>query len=80
MTVLKGYQELVDELLVEKRRGLGLFVRPDAHDRLMNAERRKFLTEQWPEVAATIRRLGLTPEELERSARSGASADEDGER
>lgn len=64
LTVLKGYQELVDEELVEKRRGIGMFVRPGARDLLLAAERRKFLAEEWPRVRATIQRLGLTPEEL----------------
>ena len=64
ITVLKGYQELVDEQLVETRRGLGMFVRSGARDLLLQGERAKFLTEQWPRVQATIRRLGLTPEEL----------------
>jgi GntR family transcriptional regulator len=64
LTVLKGYQELVDEELVEKRRGLGMFVKPGAHDLLLKGERQKFLGEHWPRVHATIRRLGLSPEEL----------------
>jgi GntR family transcriptional regulator len=64
LTVLKGYQELVDEELVEKKRGIGMFVRPGARDLLLAAERRRFLAEQWPRVHATIQRLGLTPEEL----------------
>src|SRR5512134_1218137 len=64
LTVLKGYQELVDEELVEKRRGIGMFVRPGARDLLLAAERRKFLAEEWPRVRATIQRLGLMPEEL----------------
>lgn len=64
LTVLKAYQSLVDERLVEKRRGLGMFVRPGARDVLMTGERQRFLSEQWPQVLATIRRLGLTPEEL----------------
>ena len=64
LTVLKGYQQLVDEQLVEKRRGLGMFIRPGAHDLLLKAEREKFLAEQWPRVHATIQRLGLTAEEL----------------
>ena len=68
LTVLKGYQALVDEDLVEKRRGLGLFVRPGARERLLSDERRRFLAEQWPEIAAIIRRLGLTPEELQAAA------------
>jgi GntR family transcriptional regulator len=59
LTVLKGYQQLADEGLVEKRRGLGMFVNTGAKDALFAAERERFLTEEWPVVAATIRRLGL---------------------
>ena len=60
----KGYEQLVDEQLVEKRRGLGLFINPGARALLLKAERDRFLAEQWPEIAATIERLGLTPKEL----------------
>ena len=69
ITVLKSYQQLVDEELVEKRRGLGMFVKPGARERLLAAEREKFLAEQWPRIDATIRRLGLTAEELLRAAK-----------
>src|SRR5437667_145854 len=61
LTVLKGYQQLVDEQLVETRRGLGMFVKAGARDLLLQGEREKFLAEQWPRVYATIQRLGLTP-------------------
>ena len=64
LTVLKGYQELVDEELVESRRGLGMFVLPGARARLLEAERRRFLDDQWPRIRATIQRLGISPEEL----------------
>jgi GntR family transcriptional regulator len=64
LTVLKAYQELVDEELVEKRRGLGMFVKSGARNLLLKGERQKFLSEQWPRVYATIQRLGLTPKEL----------------
>lgn len=64
ITVLKGYQELVDEQLVETRRGRGMFVRPGARDLLMDAERQKFLTDQWPRIHETIRRLGLSAKDL----------------
>jgi GntR family transcriptional regulator len=64
ITVLKGYQELVDQQLVEKKRGLGMYVREGARDLLMQGERQKFLAEQWPRIYATIQRLGLNPEEL----------------
>jgi len=64
LTVLKGYQELVDEDLVEKRRGLGMFVKAGARRLLLAGERRKFLSEEWPRIHETIQRLGLTPEDL----------------
>jgi GntR family transcriptional regulator len=64
LTVLKGYQQLVDEELVEKRRGLGMFINTGARALLLQGERRKFLAEQWPRVYATIQRLGLTAQEL----------------
>ena len=64
LTVLKGYQELVDEELVEKRRGLGMYVKSGARDLLLQAERRKFLAEEWPRIYATMLRLGLTTDEL----------------
>ena len=64
LTVLKGYQQLVDEELVEKRRGLGMFVNAGARALLLKGERQKFLAEDWPRIYETIQRLGLTPEEL----------------
>ena len=64
LTVLKGYQELVDEELVEKRRGLGMFVKDGARNLLLKGERQKFLAEEWPRVYETIQRLGLKAEEL----------------
>src|SRR5438132_91283 len=64
LTVLKAYQELVDEQLVETRRGLGMFVNAGARDLLLKGERQKFLTEEWPRVAAKIQRLGVTRKEL----------------
>jgi GntR family transcriptional regulator len=64
LTVLKGYQELVDEKLVESRRGLGMFVNSGARKLLLQGERQKFLAEEWPRVYENIQRLGLTAEEL----------------
>src|ERR1700704_3189839 len=61
LTVLKGYQLLVDEQLVEKRRGLGMFINVGARNLLLKGERQKFLAEQWPAIHATIERLRLTP-------------------
>jgi GntR family transcriptional regulator len=74
LTVLKAYQELVDEELVEKKRGLGMFVKAGARNLLLKGERQKFLAEHWPSVAATIQRLGITPKELMRAAASRRSA------
>jgi GntR family transcriptional regulator len=67
ITVLKAYQGLVDEGLVETRRGRGMFINTGTRELLLQAEREKFLAEHWPRVHATIRRLGLTPEELLKS-------------
>jgi GntR family transcriptional regulator len=71
LTVLKAYQQLVDEQLVETRRGLGMFVNAGARDLLLKGERDRFLTEEWPEIAKTIHRLGITPEELDGAAKKG---------
>ena len=71
LTVLKAYQQLVGEELVETRRGLGMFVKAGARDLLLKAERQKFLAEQWPRIAATIQRLGITPKELLKAAKRG---------
>ena len=62
LTVLKAYQQLAGEGLVEKRRGLGMFVNAGAREALLKDERAKFLAEQWPQIRATIQRLGLTDE------------------
>ena len=64
LTVLKGYQQLVDEGLVEARRGLGMFVKEGAGKLLLHGERERFLTEEWPRIRETIDRLGLAPDEL----------------
>ena len=64
LTVLKAYQQLVDENLVETRRGLGMFVSAGAPRLLLKSERQKFLAEDWPKISATIQRLGLKVEDL----------------
>jgi GntR family transcriptional regulator len=64
LTVLKAYQQLVDEQLVEKKRGLGMFIKPDTRGLLLQAERQRFLGEEWPRIHATIQRLGLGAKEL----------------
>jgi GntR family transcriptional regulator len=74
LTVLKGYQELVDEQLVETKRGLGMFVTAGARNRLLQGERQKFLAEEWPRIAETIQRLGVTPKQLLKAAASRRSS------
>ena len=70
LTVLKSYQQLADEGLVEKRRGLGMFVAPGASKALMKDERTRFLETDWPKIRATIQRLGLSTETLLNTAAS----------
>jgi GntR family transcriptional regulator len=74
LTVLKGYQELVDEQLVETKRGLGMFVTAGARNRLLQGERQKFLAQEWPRIAETIQRLGVTPKQLLNAAASRRSS------
>ena len=74
LTVLKGYQELVDEQLVETKRGLGMFVTAGARNRLLQGERQKFLAQEWPRIAETIQRLGVTPKQLLKAAASRRSS------
>jgi GntR family transcriptional regulator len=64
LTVLKAYQQLVDEGLVETRRGLGMYINDGALALLLRGERQRFLQEEWPKVCATIQRLGLKAEDL----------------
>lgn len=80
LTVLKSYQQLVDEGLVEKRRGLRMFVKVGARDLLLEAERQRFLSEQWPRIYATIERLGLKPEDLLRMGKRSPKANAGKER
>jgi GntR family transcriptional regulator len=64
ITVSKSYQALVEEGLVEKRRGLGMFVCDGARSKLIASERAKFLNEEWPAVLSRIEQLGLSIDEL----------------
>ncbi len=74
LTVLKAYQELVEEGLVETKRGRGMFVTAGAPALLMKAERQKFLAEEWPRICAAIQRLGLKVEDLLEDARRPAKS------
>jgi len=73
LTVLKAYQQLADEGLVEKRRGLGMFVAPGASQALLKDERQRFLETEWPRVHAMIQRLGLSAETLLNTAPGAAT-------
>lgn len=59
ITVSKAYQELVDEQLVEKRRGLGMYITEGARVQLLKSERERFLREEWPPLRERLVRLGL---------------------
>ena len=72
ITVSRAYQELVDEMLVEKRRGLGMYVSEGAPEKLLASERERFLREEWPAMVARIQRLGLRMEDLVRAASTEA--------
>jgi GntR family transcriptional regulator len=78
LTVLKGYQELVDEELVEKKRGRGMFVNEGARTKLLKAERQRFLEKEWPLVLATIERLELSLDDLQKQAESNKSSKDSG--
>jgi GntR family transcriptional regulator len=74
ITVLKAYQELVDEQLVEKRRGLGMYVAEGALEKLLANERQRFLDEEWPAVVQRAQRLGLSVKELLAQAKAATGA------
>ncbi|WBS05096.1 GntR family transcriptional regulator [Pseudoduganella sp. SL102] len=68
ITVSRAYQELVDETLVEKRRGVGMYVTEGAVQKLLASERERFLREEWPAMVERIRRLGLDLDQLLRAS------------
>ncbi len=74
LTVSKAYQELADEDLVEKRRGLGMYVKQGARSALLERERDHFLNEEWPRIIERIERLGLNTDQLLETANQGANA------
>ena len=74
ITVSRAYQELVDEALVEKRRGVGMYVIDGARDKLLATERERFVREEWPAMVERIRRLGLDLEQLLKTAQPGAAS------
>jgi GntR family transcriptional regulator len=74
ITVSRAYQELADEALVEKRRGLGMYVTEEAAKKLLSNERERFLREEWPLVMERIQRLGLNMQELLQPARTEGTA------
>ena len=74
ITVSRAYQELADESLVEKRRGLGMYVTEEAAKKLLSSERERFLSEEWPLVVERIQRLGLRMDELLKQTTPGGAA------
>lgn len=74
ITVSRAYQELVDENLVEKRRGIGMYVTDGASEKLLSSERDRFIREEWPAMVERIRRLGLDLEQLLRAVQPGGAA------
>jgi len=74
ITVSKAYQTLVDDGLIEKRRGLGMFVREGAKDQLLSSEQQRFLQQDWPEIKERIERLGINLEDLIASERNGGES------
>jgi GntR family transcriptional regulator len=80
LTVLKAYQELVDEQLVEKRRGRGMFVNAGARAALLKDERTRFLRNEWPRTRATIERLGFSVAELFEAPIGGADISSESEK
>ncbi|WMS87754.1 GntR family transcriptional regulator [Pleionea litopenaei] len=74
ITVSKAYQELVDDDLVEKRRGVGMFVQEGAREKLLAKERHQFLTTEWPMILEKIERLGLDAKELFKRPSTGGES------
>jgi GntR family transcriptional regulator len=74
ITVSRAYQELADEAIVEKRRGLGMYVTEGASEKLLTSERDRFLKEEWPLVLERIQRLGLSLDRLMQTAAAGGQA------
>ncbi|MBS0444533.1 MAG: GntR family transcriptional regulator [Proteobacteria bacterium] len=64
LTVGRALQILVDDGLVESRRGVGMYVQTGARERLRDTERERFLTHEWPQIVARLRQLGIEPHEL----------------
>ena len=77
LTVLKGYQELVDEGLVEKKRGRGMFINDGAHKQLLIDERQHFIEKEWPTILERIGRLGLDKAELLKTSKSSKNKEKD---
>jgi GntR family transcriptional regulator len=74
ITVSKAYQELVDDNLVEKRRGIGMYVTDGASEKLLASERERFMREEWPAMLERIRRLGIDPAQLLKDTKHGGTA------
>jgi GntR family transcriptional regulator len=69
LTATKAYEALVDLGIVEKRRGMGMYVADGARKMLLAHEREKFLAEEWPRIQAQIESLELDVSDLLRGGR-----------
>ena len=74
ITVSRAYQELVDDAVVEKRRGLGMYVMEGAREKLLASERERFILTEWPALLERIRRLGIDLDDLLKAGKSGGAA------
>jgi len=74
ITVSRAYQELVDEELIEKRRGMGMYVTEGARDKLLASERERFIQTEWPALLERIKRLGIKLEDLLKANNAGGAA------
>lgn len=76
ITVSRSYQELVDQELVEKRRGIGMYVVEGATEKLLATERERFLQEEWPKVLLRIEKLGLSLAQLAQITQQTSQGDD----
>ena len=76
ITVSKAYQTLVDDQVITKKRGLGMFVEVGAKAMLLESEKQKFINQEWPEIRRRIERLGLSADDLLSKNNSEGTNDE----
>lgn len=65
LTVNRALQALDEQGLIETRRGMGCYVLPGARQKLLTTERRRFLSEEWPQLRERLRQLNINAQQLE---------------